>query len=564
MITFNDKQYRNLEEQVLQNKNDIEYLLNEGSALNEFGITVVGVINNASELPDPTTYEGNFGDTYAVGIEAPYTLYVFTRQVSGQTGSWWFNIGLFPAPSTVPGPIGPQGIQGETGIRGSLWYSQSGVPTNTNGVLSNDQAVNGLNGDLYQFVNGGWQLTGNIRGPQGIQGIQGVQGNVGPVGPTGPQGPKGDQGQFIQILGTLDNINQLPMPDSVPRYAAYLIPISGVNHVYLIVGEGTSTNPIEWVDAGMFNGTGTKVTIDGVEQNEAELGYVPKISTSYQIGEDTTVSSNGSEITFSNLQITGYNINNEQIEGMGTIELPIASSDSVNIAVENNTVKAQVDDGWLDSWIVSNINIESPKVQITAPTTSTNGQLTAEQLSTLQNNNDAYLMFNNEVYRLQDVQHTTGYLVYSHVGFDNISTITKIKCITITISTRGWVLTEQDVGAGGGKLYRHYINVKFNSTSNPSYTDVWLEIITSDPTPYNSTTIKDLYALGGTTIYRTKVSRGTYNSTVYVTDLQFNSSYWFVYYPYVTKINGSLEWKYEQYQLSQTNFTTLIDTVTDV
>lgn len=395
-------------------------------------------------MPDPATYDGEFGDAYAVGTETPYDLYIWTRAFSGTTGSFWFNIGAFPAPSTVPGPIGPQGIQGEEGQRGSFWYTQSGAPTNTEGVNENDQALDGTSGDVYQFVEGEWQLVGNIRGPQGIQGIQGIVGPEGPVGPTGPVGPQGPQGQFIQIIGTLTDVNQLPDPTSVPRSAAYLVPVSGAEHVFLIVGEGTEASPLTWHDAGGFGG-GTAVTIDGVPQSTIEMGYVPKISINYEIGEDTTVTSNGSEVTFSNMQTTGINAANEQIEGAAMIELPIASSEEIAVSVKSNTMQMNLtDDVW--ETVQSMVDEAQPaEVQITAPTTSTNGQLTAYQLATLQGNKGAYLMFNNEIYRLQDTQHTSGYLVYSHLGYENTTQVYNIKCITITISTRGWVLTTRQV-----------------------------------------------------------------------------------------------------------------------
>lgn len=448
MLTIGDKQYRNLQEQVLQNQSDIRYLLEEGGTLNQFGIRVVGVVETENDLPNPASYEGEYGDAYAVGTEPPYTLHIWTRQVSGQTGAFWFNIGQFPAPSTVPGPIGPRGIEGEPGIRGSFWYSQTGAPTNTIGVKNNDQALDGSNGDIYQFVNGVWQLTGNIRGPQGVPGIQGPAGATGATGPIGPSGPRGEQGQFISILGELTSTNQLPMVDTVPRYAAYLIPNSNNElHVWLIVGDGTAANPLRWYDAGGFGG-GSNVTIDGNVEPSVEIGYLPKISVNYQIGEDTEVSTNGSEITISNLQTTGYNANNEKIEGMGTIELPIASTGEVEFSEKNNTLEANLaQETWQE--IEEIISEAVPQeVQINAPTTSTNGQLTAEQLATLQANSGAYLMFNNEVYRLQDTQHISGYLVYSHLGYENTTQKYIIKCITITLSTRGWVLTSREVVNG--------------------------------------------------------------------------------------------------------------------
>lgn len=505
MITYNNKQYRNLEEQVLKNEDDIEVLKSQKN-ISDLGINIIQVepLPNAAALP--TDYEGSYGDAYLVGLEAPFDLYVWTRSNQVGVPGYWFDWGPLNAPSTVPGPIGPQGIQGEQGVRGSLWYSQSGGPTNTEGVNDNDQALDGITGDVYQFVNGKWQRTGNIRGPQGIQGIQGIQGLVGPVGPVGPQGPKGDQGQFIQIIGTLDNINQLPDPSSVPRYSAYLIPKSGTNHVYLIVGEGTTENPLEWVDAGGF-GDGTVVVIGGVEQNSVDMSSIPKIDIIYQIGDSTTVSSNGSEVTFSNLQTTGYNANNEQIEGLSTIELPITASDDISLTVDSNTLQMQLTQGFWDK-IDSAVGDAKPvEVQITAPSIATNGQLTADQLATLQNNAGAYLMFNKEIFRLQDVQHEEGYLIYSHIGFQNVDSIYMIKCITITISTRGWVLTKREIADSNfTKKYQHNIYVRY--LSGTVRKEAIFSLINEDSTSYagrGSTTL-------GRRLAQAVLSAG-YNST---------------------------------------------------
>ena len=106
MITIEGVQYRNLEEQVKKNKDDIQYILEEEGVLNEFGIKVVGQITDAGDLPDPDTYEGEYGDAYAVGASVPYTLYIYTRANGEHPTNYWFNIGQFPANhpkfSTIP------------------------------------------------------------------------------------------------------------------------------------------------------------------------------------------------------------------------------------------------------------------------------------------------------------------------------------------------------------------------------------------------------------------------------------------------------------------------------
>ena len=45
MITIDGKELRSLEEQVLKNKQDIEYMLEEEGVLNQFGIKVVGQVD---------------------------------------------------------------------------------------------------------------------------------------------------------------------------------------------------------------------------------------------------------------------------------------------------------------------------------------------------------------------------------------------------------------------------------------------------------------------------------------------------------------------------------------
>lgn len=222
MITIDGVQYRNLEEQVKKNKDDIQYILEEEGVLNEFGIHVVDEVASSSDLPDPTTYEGEFGDAYAVGTTTPYELYIYTRANGEHPTNYWFNIGEFPLPGPA-GPQGIQGIQGPTGQRGSLWTSGAGNPTSTSNVLTNDKYLNTNTGDVFNFNGTIWILVGNIKGPQGIQGIQGNVGPQGPQGLQGQQGPKGEQGDAFVIAGTVANEGQLPDPSTLPDNVAYLV-----------------------------------------------------------------------------------------------------------------------------------------------------------------------------------------------------------------------------------------------------------------------------------------------------------------------------------------------------
>lgn len=246
MITIDNVQYRNLEEQVKKNMDDIKYILEEEGVLNEFGIKIVGQITEASQLPDPTTYEGEFGDAYAVGTVTPYTLYIYTRANGEHPTNYWFNIGQFPVPSTIPGPTGPAGTPGTDGVRGSLWFIGNGRPT-TKDANINDKYLNTNNGDVYTYTGSQWYLYGNIRGPQGIQGIQGPQGLQGAQGPQGAQGQKGDAGQSFEIVGIVSNEAQLPTPSTLPDNQAYLVGTEAPYDMYVQVND-------QWVNMGIVQG----------------------------------------------------------------------------------------------------------------------------------------------------------------------------------------------------------------------------------------------------------------------------------------------------------------------
>lgn len=249
MIKVGDNYLRNLEEQV-QYLTDY-HKVNQGLAA--WGIRVVGQVTTEDELPLP--YDGEYGDAIAVGTEAPFFFYIWTRASIEGEPSYWFPFGDI----SVVGPQGPQGIQGEKGDTGesTRWYI-SLVQNAKNGDLS----INTNTGDVYRYENG-WKLEGNIRGPQGIQGIQGPQGEIGLTGPEGPKGDTGDVGGFINIFGILDNAVQLPDPSTLDNLtAAYLV---GENKdLYIQVGENSDT--ATWNNMGPLN-VATLVTVNGQYQN---------------------------------------------------------------------------------------------------------------------------------------------------------------------------------------------------------------------------------------------------------------------------------------------------------
>lgn len=108
MITINGKEYRNLEEQVLENKQKIAEHYNRDRVLADFGIRVLGTLENKIELPLSDRLE--YGDAYLVGQTLPYDVYVWTRanEDAGHPFDYWLDIG----PLSIIGPAGPAGERG--------------------------------------------------------------------------------------------------------------------------------------------------------------------------------------------------------------------------------------------------------------------------------------------------------------------------------------------------------------------------------------------------------------------------------------------------------------------
>ena len=291
MITIDGVQYRNLEEQVKKNKDDIQYILEEEGVLNEFGIKVVGEVDSSGDLPDPTTYEGEFGDAYAVGTTTPYELYIYTRASGSHATNYWFNIGQFPAPGNIPGPTGPKGDKGDQGTRGSTWTNGTSAPTSTSGYLTNDKYLNTSNGDVYNYTGSTWQLVGSIRGPQGIPGPKGNAGPQGQQGIQGPKGDKGDPGPAFVIAGTVANEGQLPAPSTLADNIAYLVGNDTDGYDLYVQLQDTQT----WKNIGK---------IESVEGPQGEPGPMPQLASERGSNDSIAISQLGIENIFYNAQVT--------------------------------------------------------------------------------------------------------------------------------------------------------------------------------------------------------------------------------------------------------------------
>lgn len=331
-IVYNNKEFRNLQEQVLKNMKDIQDIQQGATVLADFGIKVVGQVEDVSELPDSATYEGEFGDAYLVGTEAPYEYYIFTRAFEGQEEPSWFNLGQFP----VPGPQGPQGERGYTGFTPII---QTSATTTT---LSPGQSATVSTSTSGSPANPLISFTFSIpQGPQGIQGAQGIQGPVGPQGIQGPVGPKGDPGTIYTIIDQVNSVDDLPNPATVSRTGAYLVGLAEPYAVYVTMGTG---NDLEWINIGpsaismtthvlsqtnAMNGTADANTLQDIK-NESTAHSVKvgdKIYTFYT--KDTNynyyfgIQYSGSTITLSGLSLRrtdgSWSVHNDGLATSGSV-----------------------------------------------------------------------------------------------------------------------------------------------------------------------------------------------------------------------------------------------------
>lgn len=256
MITINDFQIRNLEEQVQKNKEDIARHYAIDRVLADYGLTVVGYLENPTQLPGPDA-QRPYGTAYLVGGGAPYNVYVWTRPNAaiGEPTDYWLNIG----PIAIEGPRGPQGVPGPQGPegKGTEWFVGSTYPS-PSFVENNDFFLN-TNGDVYHRENNLWVYVTSLKGPQGEQGIRGPEGPQGPRGYQGPKGDTGTPGQAVRIVGKLTSVSQLPTASSSYVGKGYLITSGNITYIYIVKEENSS---YQWINAGIFTGA-TVVSVGG-------------------------------------------------------------------------------------------------------------------------------------------------------------------------------------------------------------------------------------------------------------------------------------------------------------
>lgn len=314
MITIDKVTYRNLQEQVQKNKEDIAAWQNVEFTLNNFGIKVLGKVDSVFDIPIGT-YE--FGDAYLVGLTDPYDLYIYTRNNEAADSGSFVNVG----PLNVIGQEGPQGPAGQNGVDGYAPVVRygNGLPiaesTDKDGYLYIDQQTS----RLYTFQNNMWNYVVNMQGAKGDKGEQGIQGATGTT---------------LSIVARLASPDLLPTnfaSGAIPKNSAYLVDVQGANHLYIILGNQSDYSTWYWADAGDFN-LGSVLYKDSVFQQYANI-------------TDSYDSNTGAVVT----DTATNNMNNDLKSQIGDLTT-LGTSDKSSLVNAINEVKSGAGGGAVLLW----------------------------------------------------------------------------------------------------------------------------------------------------------------------------------------------------------------------
>lgn len=307
-IVYENKVYRNLQEQVLKNQEDIERYVATTLTLNNMGIRVLGVISDSTKLP-PTASQ--YGDAYLVGKTTPYNLYIWTR-LEAQDAARFVSVGQFPAPSNIPGKTGPQGPQGDTGVGiANIYVDSDGYMKIT---YTDDRPSS---------------TFGSLKGPQGIMGPKGAKGDKGDTGAQGPRGLDGQNAFAVTIVDTLTSIDDLPDPSIVGRNDAYVVKSDNQSDLYGLV---LVNNALKWANFGT-------IAVQGGYATPADVQAVQNtVPTNLAISEDKLVLSRNGTVLPNQTNLKLAHINTAPLIGEDVSNLYIASFDGQNILSETANV----------------------------------------------------------------------------------------------------------------------------------------------------------------------------------------------------------------------------------
>ena len=496
----------NLENQVLKNKVDIQNLQTSEKVLATFGIKVIGTAANSSAIPTVAVYKANnpdweYGDAYAVGTASPYEFYILTRADETHTEDYWFNLGVIKGPKGDTGTDGANGADGKDGVSptiavGTVTTGNPGTPvsvtnggTSTNVVLNfripkgekGDKGNKGDKGDTGFAVNIASELNNINELPTASASyvnigyvIKDADGdsnlyvcmtnastgawywnNVGKIAFSADYVSQNEynQDKLTDIPVTLyDGGNQnttINLKNGNGNLIGTGFGFGTINGNDILVNSNNVEGNLELVQViDMSNYTFAEITNHSTEMFAAmknflttnkvrAVGVNPIYSTASKMIAATLLLKDG-QFALSGIDEGGtelvsfyfvdHKLLDEQTVQERDVNVDVTYSNGIPTAIDSLT--KSVYNGLLGYSI------------ILTPDDATQGTLTQEQIDVLRFNPNAYLVLNNELYYLNDNQHTPGVLVYTHNGYEKQKGIRKY--ISVTTSTRGWVMVNEN------------------------------------------------------------------------------------------------------------------------
>jgi hypothetical protein len=214
------------------------------------GVVILG------EKDDPLELDPNWGGNVGDGFLIAGNLWIWN-------GTTWEDAGRIQGPEGPQGIPGTPGATGATGATGPQGPTGQAGPTGAEGPAGAD-GVPGQNGAQGPEGPAGPPGPTGSQGPQGERGLigpegpQGLIGPVGPQGPTGPagadsfvpgpegpegpEGPAGQDGTGVNIIGELQDENDLIGLTGEPGDA------------WLIQGDLWVWNGVDWTNVGSIQG----------------------------------------------------------------------------------------------------------------------------------------------------------------------------------------------------------------------------------------------------------------------------------------------------------------------
>ena len=316
MLKFGNKEFRNLQEQVLKNMQNIANIKEGTAVLSEFGIKVVGEVDSLQDLSSVADYklaheDWAYGDAFAIGTQPPYKLVILTRANDEITADHWFDIGDFP----MPGPQGATGAQGETGPQGPQGnQGDPGVDAGFGSILATAQTLPAGSSATATVVASGPDTAKELSFTFGI-----------------PRGADGSSASWGNIQGTLSN--QTDLKNALDDKQDELVSgtnIKTINNQSVIGSGNIEINSGVWgnISGDISNQSDLQAALNAKANTSslatvATKGSYSDLSVTQTIGTGTiTIKKNGTTIdSFGLNQTSSQNIN---------ITVPTKASDLTN------------------------------------------------------------------------------------------------------------------------------------------------------------------------------------------------------------------------------------------